>query len=560
MKQLFTFLALFSMSLSASLMAQRTGYNCPNGVSLADCEHSVEIYTSVIPTDIGVNSIPAKSGGTGTADDPYIISTAEEFNEMATRLTEGSEAQSSIFPNGNSGYAGQYFKLANDIELTEFIQVGDYEHIFFGNFDGDNHSIKGIDGYTEECAGLFNRLGDGASVTNLSIYGKIEGVIYVGGLAGVLMTGSRVSNIHNFVEVTSEYYYAGGITGSSWGAIESCTNNANINGSNEFVGGIVGDCYFDVYDCVNTGDVTGLGSTGGVIGYSFPHNVARCVNAGNIYGASYYTGGVIGFVDNYNYPDLICSNLINVGEIITGSASVIGRLWVEGDLEGHADNCFYNQQNSTMPGYVPGTHEDWVQGKNVIDMTGEELSEYLEGWTFNEGLFPIPATLTDAQTALCAATPAYFYNEDDNVNIYNNLDKDFYVNIDNEGEWVTDSDIITIEDGVATLNEIGNCVMTFYLGDASKRYNLTVSQPDFIGETMIETNNVYPNPAHSYVTIENETAKNIKIFNVNGQCMMDINVDNPSTQIDISNLESGLYIISVECNDGIINSRLTVTR
>lgn len=556
---------LFSLvilvAMTTNLSAQRAGYNCENGIYRENCEPSTEIFLSKIPTDLKVNTIPAKSGGTGTADDPFIISTAEEFNEMASRLAGGTETQSSTFPNCNVGYAGQYFKLANDIELTEFIQVGNYDHIFFGNFDGDNHSIKGIDGNIEECAGLFNRIGDGASVSNLSIYGKMNGTIYVGGLVGAIMTGGKVSNVHNYVEVNSGYYYAGGIAGSSWGIIEGCTNNANITGTTDFVGGIVGDCYFDVYDCVNTGDITGQGSTGGIIGYSFPHNVARCVNAGNIYGATFYTGGVIGFADNYNYPDLDCYGLINTGEIISGAASVIGRLWVEGELESHAYDCFYNTQNSTLPGYIPGTHEDWVQAKNVNEMTGDLLADYLDGWSFNEGMFPIPNSLSEVETAICAATPAYFHNEDGNINIYNNLDKDFYVNTDNNAVWTSDSDIITIENDVVTLVNTGSCILTLNIGDASKRYNLTVSQPDNISESNINTEFFYPNPAKDYIYINNENVKNVKIYNINGQCVVDINTTNKLNKINLDNLETGCYILKAELNNSnTISKRISVMK
>ncbi|MBE6335790.1 MAG: T9SS type A sorting domain-containing protein [Lentimicrobiaceae bacterium] len=559
MKTRFTFLALIFLGLTTNIFAQRAGYNCTDGVYRDNCEHSTEMYISERPTDLILNTIPAKSGGTGTADDPYIITTAEEFNEMATRLSEGTETQSSTFPNANVGYAGNYFKLANDIELTEFHQVGNYDHIFFGNFDGDNHSISGINGYIEECAGLFNRIGDGGYVCNLSIHGVMEGSIYVGGLVGALMTGSRVSNIHNYVEVRSEWYYAGGIAGSSWGSILGCTNNANISGASDFVGGLVGDCYFDVYDCVNTGDVTGAGSVGGIIGYSFPHNVARCVNAGNLYG-DYYSGGVIGFVDNYNYPDLICSELVNLGEVITGDASVIGRLWVEGDVEGHADNCFYNTQNSTKPGYIPGNHEDWVQPKTVLEMIGSGLAESLTSWTFNEGLFPMPAPVAESEIAICAATPAYFFNEDGNVNMYNALNKDFTVNIENGAAWSTDSDIITIEEGVVTLVNTGDCILTLNIGNASKYYNLTVSQPDNVNEIATLSNNIYPNPANNSITIDNQDVKNVKIYNVKGQCMIDVNMNGSST-IDVSALEVGFYILRAEYNDNsIATSNISITR
>ena len=548
------------LGLAVNVLAQRTGYNCPNGVYRDNCEHPTEIYQSTIPVNLMVNTIPAKSGGTGTAEDPFIITTAEEFNEMATRLQQGSEAQSTIFPNGNQGYAGQYFKLANDIELTEFVQVGDYDHIFFGNFDGDNHAIRGINGDIEECAGLFNRIGNGASVSNLSIFGEMSGAMYVGGLAGAIMTGGKVSNVHNYVTVKSDWYYAGGIAGSSWGSITACTNNGDISGASDFVGGIVGDCYFDIYDCVNTGNITGQGSTGGVIGYSFPHNVARCVNAGIVNGA-YYSGGVIGFVDNFNQPDLICSELINIGEVVSGDASVIGRLWVEGELESHADNCFYNSQNSTLGGYLPGTHEDWVQAKIIDEMIGEGLAESLTDWTFNEGMFPMPALVAESETAICAATPAYFCSDEGNVNIYNALNKNFLVNTDNDAVWTVNNETITIENGIATLNAPGDCVMTVSVGESSKLYNLTVVQidPDNVSENII-TNNIYPNPANNYLIIEDNDIKCVSIFNVNGQRLLDVNISD-NNRIDVSNLTPGMYILKAKYNDNSeSNSNITIVR
>ena len=98
--------------------------------------------------------------GSGTEADPYLITTAEELAGLAARVNNKEQKED---------FAGQYFKLTNDLYLTDFTnsdtaswhewtpigawtddQKGPYEHYFDtcwfrGYFDGDNHTIYNID-------------------------------------------------------------------------------------------------------------------------------------------------------------------------------------------------------------------------------------------------------------------------------------------------------------------------------------------------------------------------------------------------------------------------------
>ena len=62
--------------------------------------------------------------------------------------------------------------------------------------------------------------------------------------------------------------------------------------------------------------------------------------------------------------------------------------------------------------------------------------------------------------------------------------------------------------------------------------------------------NVYPNPAENLITIENyadvASLKSLKIVNTLGQTVKQIEPKTNTTQIDISNLSSGIYIIQFE--------------
>ena len=103
--------------------------------------------------------------------------------------------------------------------------------------------------------------------------------------------------------------------------------------------------------------------------------------------------------------------------------------------------------------------------------------------------------------------------------------------------------------------------MTLNIGDASKRYNLTVSQPDNINESNINTEFFYPNPAKDYIYINNENIKNVKIYNINGQCVIDINTTNNLNKINLDNLETGCYILKAELNNSnTISKRISVMK
>ena len=152
------------------------------------------------------------SGGTGTKEDPIIISSDLELAKLA-RDVENWQMQDS-----------KYFKLANDISLDQglWMPIGNtkYSWAFFkGKFDGDGHTIENMHicwkDNSGSCSawGLFSVLNGQASdearvcrVTNLiidyAVVEKEEGYMPVGNglnigiLAGELVGGnSEISNI-----------------------------------------------------------------------------------------------------------------------------------------------------------------------------------------------------------------------------------------------------------------------------------------------------------------------------------------------------------------------------
>ena len=160
------------------------------------------------------------AGGTGTKNDPWLISNDLELAKLAHDVTNG---------NTKIMFAGKYFKLTKDIDLSKgkWMPIGTWkcdksknDRYFAGKFDGDGHTISNMQiewvnekGF-EASWGLFGRLygtsasseATYASVTNLIIdNARIQmkkdtvpvgtSVIKIGTVAGDMTQYAEISNI-----------------------------------------------------------------------------------------------------------------------------------------------------------------------------------------------------------------------------------------------------------------------------------------------------------------------------------------------------------------------------
>ncbi len=242
------------------------------------------------------------AGGTGTADDPYQISSAAELEEFRDEV--------------NSGKTDAWAELTANIDLSEICseEEGDSwtpignseENAYTGTFNGQNFKISGltINNSRANDQGLFGYVGSSGKIEKLSVSGDINGNNYVGGVVG-LNLGS-VENCHNTGTVTGTGDYVGGVVGDNRGSVINCYNTGTVSGNQ--VGGVVGYNISSVTNCYNTGTVTGTDDyVGGVVGYN-SSSVTNCYNTGSVKGNN-YVGGVVG--DNNNTVE----NCYNIGEV-----------------------------------------------------------------------------------------------------------------------------------------------------------------------------------------------------------------------------------------------------
>lgn len=229
--------------------------------------------------------------GEGTAEKPYVIT-----NENELRMI-------SAYINNHSGWSSKHYKLGADIALknpqtvNNFVPFGTVSNQFAGGFDGDGHTISGVNlSVKDNNVALFRVVAVGAQIKNLNLSGiTVSGKVHTGALAGTNRgTVYNCSVVESYI--TGEEN-VGGLVGYNLGDITYSVNRAKVNGL-MCVGGIAGlHERGNLHYCLNYGEVGGVegafsAETGGIAGRNYG-SVRYCGNMGNIK-ANEYAGGVVG--------------------------------------------------------------------------------------------------------------------------------------------------------------------------------------------------------------------------------------------------------------------------
>lgn len=204
------------------------------------------------------------SGGNGTQDDPWLISTAADLKVLADYINSGKAADCDADADvcgGIGNFHGYYFKQTADIDLqgVEWDPIGyDGEEgsYFAGNYDGSNYVIRnaafdGKDNDSRNCVGIFGWVYQG-SVSNL----HIENVAfsssgfasqYVGGLAGVVFDSSitncsvKNSTLSSARTIRNTTRAGALIASVAGGTIKECSAENNQVISTSYAGGLIAE-------------------------------------------------------------------------------------------------------------------------------------------------------------------------------------------------------------------------------------------------------------------------------------------------------------------------------
>jgi fibronectin-binding autotransporter adhesin len=229
--------------------------------------------------------------GKGSIDDPYIISTKEQLNNVKFDLTAN-------------------YKLANNIDLEgmDFTPIGSQNHPYIGTFDGNSHTIQNlkINRPNESYAGLFGRTKN-ATIKNLNISdANVVGYNHTGGLVGYFHDKSTISNcsVTGSSTVTSNAAYGGGLVGYGSGLIEkSFTTTTNVISPSINIGGLVGGAEsLTINECFTEGNIKALNTVGGLVGIDIKElKMENCYSLSNIEATHHNNstaGGLLGASKN----------------------------------------------------------------------------------------------------------------------------------------------------------------------------------------------------------------------------------------------------------------------
>ena len=359
------------------------------------------------------STMPAYSGGSGTQDNPWLISSVEDLQTLASTINSGNaaefDANAAAGGKGVAGnYYGYYFKQTKDLDLSGIKNwdpigySGGQDLYFAGHYDGDGHTIskaKSTGKNDDEgfaTAGIFGWLAFG-SVKNLT-----------------------VKNADFFAEGNKNMSYAGGVLAVAYSCtVENCSvYNSKIESRR------------DPNENSNY--------AGGITGIALDSSFEKCASVENTIRHGSFGGGFIGSLDNgdSNFTNCYVANCIVTGCSDTASNSTLSGGFLGASMDGDAilNSCFvYDcvaQPDTTSKGedyfaiFTPNTQYGKVVAKSHVyyydannakvnadgaeSKTSEEFTDgtvaKLLGAAFAQGkLYPVFATDPADYTAVDAA-------------------------------------------------------------------------------------------------------------------------------------------------------------
>ena len=275
------------------------------------------------------------SGGDGTENNPFIITTAEQLDAVRNDLNA-------------------HYKLGNDIMLNDttnwqdwdtippennWVAIGAVENRFNGTFDGNGFIVGGI--YINSSSGYQGLFGFNiGTIKNLGVIASfVRGNGYVGGLVG--RNNGSITNSHSIGNIQQNGHGGGGLVGENQntGSITNSYSAGNVRG--HFVGGLVGTNLGSIINSFSTASVSGNERVGGLVGT----NGANGINGSII--NSFSIGSVSG--------NRLLGGLVGMNE----ERSVVINSYYNFQTSGQNDNSGKGTPRNTAQMKTQNTFDGW---------------------------------------------------------------------------------------------------------------------------------------------------------------------------------------------------------
>lgn len=284
--------------------------------------------------------------GKGTEQDPYLVYTADDLTGV---------------------YRMGYYKLMNDIDLTEWINTNSPTEGWTGigrdgsdmsQFDGNGFTISGLwSNSTRDYVGLFSMFSNGTiknlnvktaagkkvkggnctgiligyntngRIIDCSVEGDVQGTTNVGGVVGSSKNNELTNLVFDGGVISSTSSACiGGIAGLSENdQITGCYSDATMTTSGESanMGGIAGKANSRIAESVSKGTLTATGANaqvGGIVGTSQANGIVEDCFSSAALTSTYAAAGIV----SYNYGSVTRS--LATGDLSTRNyaAGVVG--------------------------------------------------------------------------------------------------------------------------------------------------------------------------------------------------------------------------------------------
>ncbi len=311
---------------------------------------------------------PESFTGAGTEADPYQIKTLEDLVALAEKVNNDTErSYGGPLAFHTKTFLGKNFKLMNDIDMTgyRFEPIGNkWNQRFAGTFDGDGHTLKGLDVNTgtNGYAALFGMADTASVIKNLNVNAaSVQGSAYYAGIIGGFVLGT-IENCNTTGSVQNEGITAAGIVGLGQN-VKNCSFVGTVVANGGFGGGIAGQVYGEIDNChaaatIKVGAPADTYTGGGVVGTLYGVN-AVCRNSyfsgivdGTLH-ANLYIGGVAGQAYRGTVESCFAQADLYGYDTESATGGVVGQL-MGGNVSDSYFNGYVQSISSRMTGGITG--------------------------------------------------------------------------------------------------------------------------------------------------------------------------------------------------------------
>lgn len=300
------------------------------------------------------------SGGAGTAENPYLISTDKDLLTLSDYMARADSA---------AVYSSRHYRQTADIDMSaavDYTPIGLLSELrFAGVYDGDNFRISnlkvsqkvsgmpaGLFGFAGENAVIRNVVMEGVAITSSSYYtGAVAGDIYCSTIENCIVKGAEINNTGAPASGDlKDNSLTGGVVGHAYeGVIRDCKFDGTIYASTHRSGGIIGVASSSetgavkVEGCEFSGSVSTGWIAGGIVGFCRGGaEIVGCTCRGSVSATGNSAGGIAGRISRGKVKDCVFTSNGSVNQMKPDAGGIVGMVYASGISGGatvQIENC-----------------------------------------------------------------------------------------------------------------------------------------------------------------------------------------------------------------------------